>query len=188
MSLLTFYLSATSFIAIIGSFITPFLAKLFKGTKNTYSGGMLVYGLLLLAAFFAKSSVLAVTILACAAQLFWGVYMSAEQPLFLAVIDYTENKTGKDLRAFMLGLNTFCIKVGNIIATTTIGIALLKIGFDAANVTEHALKWLPFVVLGIPAIYAFISCTSSGLLPLSDSEIVRLRKENEAREAAANAE
>lgn len=185
MSLFTVYLTATSFVAIAGSVITPFLCKLFKGTRNTYSGGMLVYGLFLLAAFFLKGNVLVVTILAVCAQLFWGVYMSAEQPLFLAVIDYTENKTGKDLRAFMLGLNTFCIKVGNIIATTTIAVALGAIGFEAANVTAAALKGLPFVVLGIPAIYAFISCTSSRLLPLPDDEIRRLRQEIEARQAEA---
>ena len=188
MSLMSVYLSITTFLSIFGAFITPFLAKLFKGPRNTYCWSLAIWAAGLIVAFFFAKNVLIVTICMCVMQLFWGVYMAASGPLFMGCIDYAENKSGKDLRGFLQGMNTFSIKAGNILATTTIGIGLAKIGFDAANMPESAIKALPTLIFLVPAIYALITVVLYRLLPLTNEYLKQLADENAARRAAQQQE
>ena len=184
MALMGVYLSITTFLSIFGAFITPFLAKLFKGPRNTYCWSLAIWAAGLLVAFFCAKSVLIVTICMCVNQLFWGVYMAASGPLFMGCIDYAENKSEKDLRGFLQGLNTFSIKAGNILATTTIGIGLAKIGFNAENMPESAIKALPTLIFLIPAIYALVTVVLYRLLPLTNEYLQQLADENAARREA----
>ena len=188
MSLMTIYMSITTFLSIFGAFITPFLARLFKGPRNTYCWSLAIYALGLIAAFFFAKNVLIVTVCLCIMQLFWGVYMAASGPLFMGCIDYAENKSGKDLRGFLQGINTFSIKAGNILATTTIGIGLAKIGFNAANMPESAVKALPVLTFLVPAIYSLITVVLYRLLPLTNEYLQKLADENAARRAAQQQE
>ncbi len=179
-ALLTSYLTLSTFITIIACYITPYLAKLFKGARNTYGYALIGYFAVFIIAYLLKSSVTAVTILISINQFFWGIYMSAELPLFMGIIDYTEYKTGKDLTAFMMSLQTFSIKVGIIIATSSLAFGLLKIGFEATAMTQSAIDKIPIVVFLFPAIYSLIAAGCTFLIPLTDDKINEYREKNKA--------
>ena len=79
-------------------------------------------------------------------------------------------------------------QAGNILATTTIGIGLAQIGFDAANMPESAIKALPTLIFLVPAIYALITVVLYRLLPLTNEYLKQLADENAARRAAQQQE
>lgn len=183
-AMLSVYLTLSSFITILAAFVTPFLAKLCKGVRNTYGISLFGYAVVFVLAFILKTNALIVTILLSINQFFWGVYQSAELPLFMGVIDYTEYKTGKDLTAFMMSVWTFSIKVGIVIANASLSFGLLKIGFEATAITESAIASLPVVVFLIPAVYAVLGGVFTFLIPLSDAKIQEYRELNKAKKEA----
>ncbi len=183
-ALLTTYLTLSTFITIIACYLTPFIAKIFKGSRNTYGSAMVGYFAVFVLAFLLKSNPVIVTILIAINQFFWGIYQSAELPLFMGVIDYTEYKTGKDLTAFMMSIWTFAIKIGIIIANSTLAFGLLKIGFEAKAVTDSAISKIPIIVFLFPAGYAILGAIFAFLIPLTDDKIAEYHEKNQASKAA----
>jgi glucuronide carrier protein len=89
----------------------------------------------------------------------WGFTMSTA--LFSDTVVYGEWKTGKNIRAFTMALQTFPIKVGNLIRSGVITFGLMAIGF-VAN-TEPS----PEVAEGISSIMSFtpaIACVISAAI------------------------
>jgi GPH family glycoside/pentoside/hexuronide:cation symporter len=98
------------------------------------------------------------TIIFCIASLLGMVASSMSTALFSDTVVYGEFKTGKNIRAFTMALQTFPIKVGILIKSGVITFGLMAIGF-VAN-TEPT----PKVVEGISAITSFtpaIACIIS---------------------------
>lgn len=183
MAMMTIYLTSSSFVKIVGSFVTPYIAKLFKGVRNTYGGALIGYCVLFVVCFLLKGNPAVVAVILSINEFFWGVYQSAELPLYMGVIDETEYKSGKDLTAFMMSVWTFGIKVGIIIANFCLTQGMLTIGFEAAAVTEEAVSKLPIICLLGPALLAALAAVFTFLIPLTDDKIAEYRAANAAKKA-----
>jgi GPH family glycoside/pentoside/hexuronide:cation symporter len=125
------------------------------------------------------------TIIFCVGSLLGMVASSMSTALFSDTVVYGEWKTGKNIRAFTMSLQTFPIKVGILIRSGVITFGLMAIGF-VAN-TEPTTK----VVEGISSIISFtpaIACIiSAGIFYLGyrieDERIMRMEKEILARKS-----
>ena len=105
--------------------------------------------------------------------------------LFSDTVIYGEWKTGKNIRAFTMALQTFPIKVGVLIRSGVITFGLMAIGF-VANTEPR-----PRVVDGISSIMSFapaIACIiSAGIFyfgyHIEDERVLRMEEEIFARKA-----
>jgi GPH family glycoside/pentoside/hexuronide:cation symporter len=122
--------------------------------------------LVMTAAAFASGKVFSgtrwgFTITFCIGSLLGMVATAMSTALFSDTVVYGEWKTGKNIRAFTMALQTFPIKVGNLIRSGVITFGLMAIGF-VAN-TEPS----PEVAEGISSIMSFtpaIACVISAAI------------------------
>ncbi len=175
---LTYFILAISISRLIGTFAATWIGvKL--GKRHTYW-----IFLLLTALAFASGKLFAgtrwnFTIVFCIGSLLGMVATSMSTALFSDTVVYGEWKTGKNIRAFTMALQTFPIKVGVLIRSGVITFGLMAIGF-VANAEPS-----PDVVEGISSIMSFtpaIACIiSAGIFyfgyHLEDNRIQQMEKD-----------
>ena len=61
-SMLTLFMSASTFLMIISSYLTPYVSKLCKGSRNTYVVGIAVYGACLALAYLSGANAVVFTV------------------------------------------------------------------------------------------------------------------------------
>ena len=140
--------------------------------------------LILTAAAFASGKLFAgtrwgYTMVFCVGSMLGMVATSMSTALFSDTVVYGEWKTGKNIRAFTMALQTFPIKVGLLIRSGVITFGLMAIGF-VAN-TEPT----PRVTEGISSIMSFtpaIACIISAVIfyfgyRMEDKLIMQMEKE-----------
>lgn len=181
--LLTLYLSLSTLFSIGGAFFSPFFCKLVKGSRNATAYGMIIYGACFVLAFFLKGNAVMFTIMLSIAYCMWAVVNTSNLAVWTGVVEYTQLKSGKDLRGFMMSIWSLTVKIGIILATTTLGLSLGAIGFEAKNVTASAIAGIPIVVVLIPAIFAVVGGLIARTIQLNDTQIKEIQDEIAAKEA-----
>jgi len=175
MNMLTVYLTASTFLMIGGSFLTPFISKLFKGSRNTFVIGVLIYGLCLGSAFFFGKTGTSFTIIMCLAYIGYSFAHAAEVAVYSFVVDYTKWKSGKDLKPFMMTLFSLTPKIGTTIGSAVLGFGLVAVGFDKTNVTAEAANGIKVLFSALPSVIAIIGAAAMLLCPLSSKKIEEMR-------------
>ncbi len=192
MNMLTVYLTASTFLMIGGSFLTPYVSKLFKGSRNTFVVGVLFYGLFLGSAYFFGKSAVTFTVIMCLAFVFYSFAHSAEVAVYSYVVDYTKWKTGKDLKPFMMTLFSLTPKIGTTIGAAVLGYGLVAVGFNKAKVTPQAVAGIKALFSALPAIIAIIGAAAMLLCPLAEKKVQEMHadiaKKDAEKESAQKAE
>jgi GPH family glycoside/pentoside/hexuronide:cation symporter len=179
-NMLTVYLSLSTFIMIFGSYIAPFVSKAINSLKKSYALGLGIYGgSFALAYFFGKSGI-AFTVLLCVGYVGYSISHTTEITLYSSIVDYTQWKTGKDLKPFMMSMFNILPKIGTAIGNTVLGYGLVAIGFQKENVTASAAGGLRVLFSALPAAILFIGVVVFLLFPLTDEKIKRMQEDIKA--------
>ena len=183
-TMLTVFLSLSTFLMIGGSFIAPFINRLCHGARNTFAVGISIYGICLGLAFFFGNTAISFTVLMCVGYVGYAFAHSSEAAFYTSVVDYTEWKRDKDLKPFMMTLFSLTPKIGTAVGSAVLGFGLVAIGFDANAVTAAASSGLRTLFSGLPAGIAIISVVAMLICPLSEKKVDQMQSELAARRAA----
>lgn len=187
-NMLMVYLSLSTFLMIGGSFISPFVSRLVKGTKQTYQVGIGIYAVCLGLAYFFGKSAIGFTVLLCAGYVGYSIAHATEIALYSSIVDYTQWKTGKDLKPFMMSLFNLVPKIGTTVGSMVMGYGLVAVGFDANNVTDSAISGIRILFSALPASILIFGVLIFLIFPLSDDKVrsmqadIKARKETQAKD------
>lgn len=178
-AMLTVYLSASTFLMIGASFLSPYITKVLKNARNSFVLGMAIYGICLGSAFVLGKTPVSFTILMCLGYIGYAIAHSVEVAVYSTVVDYTQWKTGKDLKPFMMSVFSLTAKIGTTIGNMILGFGLVAIGFAATNVTPNAIYGIRVLFSGLPAALCLLSVIFMILFPLTDDKVRKMQKEIE---------
>lgn len=183
-SMLTVFMSASTFLMIGTSFVTPYVSKIFKGSRNTYVAGIIGYGACLALAYFSGANAVAFTIFLSVGYVGYAIAHSAEVAFYSAIVDYTQWKHNRDLKPFMMTLFSLTPKIGTTVGSAILGFGLVAIGFDAKNVTPEAANGIRMLISGLPAVLAACCAVVCMICPMSEKRILQIQADIEARKTA----
>ncbi|QSX07660.1 MFS transporter [Alkalibacter rhizosphaerae] len=184
MSKLTLFLSLSTFLMIIGSFITPFVNKVLKGGRNTYIFGVSIFGICLALAYFLGNTAMSFTVLLALGYFGYSFAHASEVAIFTMIADYNEWKSGKNVKPFMMSLFSLTPKIATTVGAAIVGFGLVGIGFDAENVTADAISGIRILISLLPAVFAAISAIALVFFPLTDQKVTQLQNEMEEKKQA----
>ena len=184
-SMLTVFLSLSTFLMIGASFITPYLNKITKNLRYTYITGLVIYATCLGAAFFIGKSAMSFTVLMCLGYIGYAFSHSCEVALYSMVIDYAQWKNNKDLKPFMMSLFSLTPKIGTTVGSAILGFGLVAIGFSAENITASAINGIRILISGLPALMILVGVVCILLFPLTDDKVRQMQAEIKERKLKA---
>jgi Na+/melibiose symporter-like transporter len=170
-ALLTVFLSGSMLLMFCGAMITPFVARRVGGARNTFICGGIIYGGAMLISYFAKNSGAAFTIFMCLGYVGYSFMHASEAAVYSTLVDYTQFKTGKDLKGFLMSIFTLSPKVGSVLQGAILGIGLTAIGFVKDDLTKSAIQGIPVLMSLLPAILMGITVVCMSLFPLTDKKV-----------------
>jgi len=184
LAFLTVFLLAINISRLLGTFAATWIGVKI-GKRHSYWIFLVLSAIVFASGKFFGGTAWSFTIIFCLGSLLGMVASSMSTALFSDTVVYGEWKTGKNIRAFTMALQTFPIKVGILIRSGVITFGLMAIGF-VAN-TEPT----PKVVGGISSIMSLtpaVACLiSAGIFyfgyRLEDERVLRMEKEISARKA-----
>lgn len=186
-SMLTWYLTATTFMMMGGSFITPFISRLMKGARNTFILGIAIYGGCMGLAFFFGRSAISFTAFMSVAYVGYSLAHATEVAMYTGVVDYTQWKSGKDLKPFMMSLFSLTPKIGTTIGSALMGFGLVAVNFVVDNVTPDAANGVKLLISGMPAIIVALGVVTLLFFPLTDARVREMQKEIDQHRPAQKA-
>lgn len=182
-NMLTVYLSLSTFLMIGGSFIMPFVSRLVKGAKQTYVLGLAIYAACLALAYFLGTNAIVFTVLMSAGYVGYSISHAAEITVYSSVVDYTQWKSGKDLKPFMMSLFNLVPKIGTTVGSFVMGFGLVAVGFDKTNVTAGAISGIRVLFSALPSLLLVVGIVLMVLFPLTDDKVRSMQAEIRERKA-----
>lgn len=183
MSMLTYYLTLSTILQLIGASLAPFVNKLVRGNRNTFAAGLFIYAACLALALVIGGSAILFTIALSLGYMGWAITHTADAAYYSYIGDYVEYKHGKNIQPFLMSMLSMVIKIGVALSSIVVGWGLVSVGFDANNVTESAKSGiklltvlLPLVVMGVGGLITLFS-------PLSDKRVKEIKGELDRRHA-----
>lgn len=186
-SMLTTYLSLSTFLMIGASFISPYVQKAVKNSKTAYALGLGIYAVCLALAYFLGKTPIMFTILLAAGYIGYAIAHAVESTVYASLVDYTQWKHDRDLKPFMMTLFSLVPKIGTTVGSAVSGFGLVAIGFDKANVTPEAAQGVRVLFSAVPAVLLAIGIVMFILFPLTDDKVREMQAEIKARKAAKEA-
>jgi Na+/melibiose symporter-like transporter len=156
LAFLTVFILAISISRLLGTFAATWIGVKI-GKRHSYWIFMVLTAIVFASAKFFGGTTWSFTIIFCLGSLLGMVASSMSTALFSDTVVYGEWKTGKNIRAFTMALQTFTIKVGVLIRSGVITFGLMAIGF-VAN-TEPT----PKVIEGISSIMIYSTAVTSAI-------------------------
>lgn len=185
-SMLTVFLSLSTFLMIGASFITPYINKITKNLRYTYILGLIIYASCLGSAYFIGLTDVSFTVLMCLGYIGYAFAHSGEVALYSMVIDYTEWKNKKDLKPFMMSLFSLTPKIGTTVGSAILGFGLVAVGFSPDNITPSAISGIRVLMSGLPSVILFVGVISIVLFPITDDKLRKMQAEIEERKNSSN--
>jgi glucuronide carrier protein len=184
LAFLAVFILAISISRLLGTFTATWIGVKI-GKRHSYSIFLVLTAIVFASGKFFGGTTWSFTIIFSVGSLLGMVASSMSTALFSDTVVYGEWKTGKNIRAFTMALQTFPIKVGVFIRSWVITFGLMATGFEAN--TEPSLK----VVEGISSIMSFTpaiaSIISAGIFyfgyRIEDKRIMRMEEEISAKKA-----
>jgi GPH family glycoside/pentoside/hexuronide:cation symporter len=184
MSMLTYYLTLSTVLQLIGASLAPFINKLVRGNRNTFATGLFIYAACLAIAFAVGGSAILFTIALSAGYMGWAFAHTADAAYYSYIGDYVEYKHGKNIQPFLMSLLSMTIKIGVALSSVAVGWGLVAVGFDAENVTETAKTGIMNLTILLPLAANALGGVITLLSPLSDKKVGEIRSELDKRSAA----
>jgi len=182
LAFLTVFILAISISRLLGTFAATWIGVKI-GKRHSYWIFLVLTAIVFASAKFFGETTWSFTIIFCLGSLLGMVASSMSTALFSDTVVYGEWKTGKNIRAFTMALQTFTIKVGVLIRSGVITFGLMAIGF-VAN-TEPT----PNVIEGISSIMIYSTAVTSAIAAavfyfgyrIEDKYILQMQNEIAAR-------
>jgi len=166
---------------VVTSLFIPFVSKLVKGGRNTTILGVTWYGLCFVFAYFFGKTDVSFTAIMVAAYVGYSLFHGVGQAVFSSVAEYTEWKTGKDMKGFIMGFSSIAAKFSSAVGGLVVGIGLTAIGFNAEAITPEVTNGIRALMSLLPAVVCAVSVGLTFLCPLTDKNIKRIQQELEER-------
>lgn len=176
------YLTITNLAGFAGALAGGPLAVKF-GKRKAYMGALFISAICLVIARMVGSTFLTFTVVLCFVQFTYRIAMGLVTAMFSDTVIYSEWKTGKHNRAFIMSLLTFPIKVGVFIRSMIVAVGLGFIGYIANEAQSPAtVSGFKTIITILPAA-AFVLAALCVLLfyKLDDKRVLELQGEISAR-------
>jgi Na+/melibiose symporter-like transporter len=179
---LSVFILAISVARFLGAFLARWIGVRY-GKRNAYW----VFTLLAAAGYgsakIVTESIWIYTLIFCISTLLAAVASSMSTALFADTVIYGEWKTGQSIRAFIMALLNFPIKVGILIRSAGLPIGLMAIGFVAnAAPTPRVTEGIHSIMTLTPAAgYAIAAIIFYFGYKLDDSHVLKMQEEIAAR-------
>lgn len=163
---------------VIGQFLRKKLGK-----KNSYMFGFtaMIVALMLARLLAATNTTLFLIIMGIGFFFFAGI-ASCGPAMFGDCVEYGKYKTGKEARAFIMGLYTLPIKIGVWLLGGVSGFLLASIGYDASAAVTPAMQTGMFNIMTFgPAAFALIGLICTIAYPLSEKRVKEIMDANAAK-------
>ena len=164
-------------------FIGQFLRKKL-GKKNSYMFGFAVMiAALMLSRLIAASNTTLFLIIMGIGFFFFSGIASCGPAMFGDCVEYGRWKTGKEARAFIMGLYTLPIKIGVWLLGGITGWLLASIGYDATSEITASVQAGMFNIITFgPAAFALIGLICTAVYPLTEKKVAEIMAENAAKQ------
>ena len=183
---MTFYLTFSAIFLLVGTNLSPHIAKRL-GSKNTIFLGYFIYSVCLVIAFFSGANATVVTIVLCIAEFASGFYNVCDITLFTDSIDYVNLKNNVDAKSVLLPLYSLTGPLSTMICSAVTGFGLDKSGFDAAAITGTSLFGIRALMCLVPVFFFVLGSIFYALSPVNDKSIAALKKKkSKTRDLAAH--
>jgi GPH family glycoside/pentoside/hexuronide:cation symporter len=184
LAFLSVFILAISIARLIGTFAATWIGVKI-GKRNSYWIFLVLAAIGFVSAKLLGRTAWSFTLIFCTGSMLGMIASSMSTALFSDTVVYGEWKTGINIRAFTMALQSFPIKVGVLIRSAVITLGLMAIGF-VANTDPS-----PEVVEGISSIMSFtpaIVCAISAAIfyfgyRIEDKQILQMEEEIAARKA-----
>ncbi len=182
LAFLTVFILAVSISRLLGTFAAMWIGVKI-GKRHSYWIFLVLTAIVFASGKLFGGTTWSFTIIFCLASMLGMVASSMSTALFSDIVVYGEWKTGKNIRAFTMALQTFPIKVGVLIRSGVITFGLMAVGF-VAN-TEPT----PKVIEGISSIMIYSTAVTSAIAAavfyfgyrIEDKHILQMQDEISAR-------
>jgi GPH family glycoside/pentoside/hexuronide:cation symporter len=182
---LAFYMTISNILMFVGAFITPYVKKILKSSKNAAAFGHALYAVCLLLAILIGKNYIVFTILMSVGYMGWAIIHTCDTANYSFIGDYVEWKHGKDVRAFLMSMMGIFIKIGVAIASSVYAWGLVAAGFDANNVTEAAKVGITRIITVVPMCFFIVGAVVMLLYPLTEAKVDKLKAEIAAKKAGS---
>ena len=184
LAFLSVFILAISISRLLGTFAATWIGVRI-GKRHSYWIFLVLTAIVFASGKFFGGTTWSFTIIFCVGSLLGMVASSMSTALFSDTVIYGEWKTGKNIRAFTMALQTFPIKVGVLIRSGVIAFGLMAIGFVAnTEPTPKVIEGISSIISLTPAMACIIS---AGIFyfgyHIEDERILRMEEEISARKA-----
>jgi Na+/melibiose symporter-like transporter len=182
---MTYALTALSIAGVIGGLIAPALIAKLGGRKKTVIILCIIAGVIYLVMGFVGQSFVPFMVTLFLAILIQNIPDSVEAVMYIDAGEYWYNKTGKDTRPFVMGLQNIGTKISYVVASPILGVVLVATHFDEGQMMTGAdMKNMTMATGFLPGVLAIVFALILLLFHnVSDKEIERCIDENAAKDA-----
>lgn len=182
------FISLNSLAKLIGSFLMPLYMKIFKGSKRAcYLFGFVALAIMYLIGYLTDLGTFGTMALIMITSFLTAPIMSMQLGLYFDCATYSEWKTGKDVKGFVMSLTVLPIKIGILIKSFIMSAVLVGISYSATAADTSAYgPAFKFAYFLIPVIIAIVAIVVNLLLyRLNETKVAQMQKEIEERKASA---
>ena len=182
LAFLPFFILAISIARLIGTFAAPWIGiKL--GKRNSYWIFLALAAVGFASARFVHETPWMFTLTFCISAMFVSTAGALTTALFSDTVIYGEWRTGKNIRAFTMGLMNLPIKAGVLLRSAVLSIGLMLIGFVADAVpTPRVIEGISSIMALAPgAAYAIAAAIFYLGYKIEETNVVQMQDEIAAR-------
>ncbi len=179
---LSLFILAISIARIIGTFAAAWIGVKI-GKRRTYWVFLVLAAAGFASARFLGETAWSFTAIFCVATMLSMIATSMSTALYSDSVIYGEWKTGKNIRAFIMALMNFPVKVGVLLRSTVLTIGLMAIGFVANAIpTPEVTDGIRSLITLVPATAAAGAAVIFYLgYKIEDKQILQMQEEIAAR-------
>lgn len=179
---MTWYLSASTVIQMLGGVAAPFISKKISPKWTCVLGYVFYAAALVLSFVFGKNGV-AFTALMSIGIFGYSLEHSTVPVMSANVADWSYYTTGINARAFLYQVTGIVANLSNVIKSACLGYGLAYFGFDAAAITDRAILGIRLITAFVPTFFLVTGIIAYALFPLTNERMAQVKAEFEAKHA-----
>lgn len=182
MSQITYFFLGINICLLLGTAIGQFISKKLH-SRRTYNIGMLILGVMTIAAFFVSNYPLLFTILLAGSNIGFGFSNCVIISMFNDSATYGEWKMGKNISGFVTSFYSIAIILASVINSPIIGAGLHLSGYEANAALTPAISFsIRSMLTLVPGIIVLLGIIVSKLgYKLGKDDVARMQAEIDSR-------
>lgn len=183
------FVSLNSVARLGGSVLVPFYLKLFGGNKRkVYLSGFIAVAVCSLLAYILPLPPVGTIVVILIGHFLGAGILAMQLGLYMDCAVYSEYKTGKDVKGFVMTLTVLPVKLGITVKNFIVSAALVSIGYSAtATDTSSYAASFNSIFLLIPAVVCALAVVVHLIgYHLNEEKVAQMQSEIETRKAAAS--